>query len=345
MRVPLAPGELRGIILGGPVAMGALPKRIDAAQAVAIDMYQFADRPTLDALDRLAGRAGLAGRSGAIHVLADHGLPGGNMDDQLRAVVARADGRFATYGELPENYQHAKVYHFLDDASDPGSVETWVTNLAPIPKAHVRTELSMRLGGDAARSSHDVTLRTLEGDPAAIREAVDGAARHGVLYNEPEVGRFHLTEGIRELLEGDWPDLSVITKGIEDVRSTSSLIAARRAARAVQVHVRDVAKRDARRLAEGGVPVIVTMGPMQPRINAIFAGDRAIVSSAFLWGDMVGRPGAATSRDAGVLLEGAQARTVRDAAMSVVASHSERRTLLDALRADAIDDTVVPDHI
>jgi hypothetical protein len=326
----LQPTELRAILSGGGEAMDALAKRIASTDGdISMELYQLADQATVDALVA----RGMRGDS--VHVLGDTRLADGGYAYEI--ADATRNGGWRTYDTRGEFWQHAKTYHL----HGPDGPETWLTNLAPIPDTHNRTELSLVLGGNASRAARRVTDATIDGDRSAIQGAIDAAASEGVLYNDPLAGRRVLADGLSGLLDARRADdLVVITKGVESQAMTTALIDAHQAGRNVQLYVRDIARADALQLDAAGVPTFVLGGGLKPRINAVFAGNDAIVGSAFLWDNMVGDPSVTTARDAGVLLSGRPASDVRHAALATVDAMPDHTPVGEALRAGAL-----PEHI
>ena len=309
MAAPVHPGEMLHVVPGGTSVLRALERRIGEGRGdIAMDLYQLSERSTADAL------LARADRGDAIHVLGDARLRLGGLGDELERITGR--GSWQTYGGSDPNWwQHAKAYHFAGS----NGPEAWITNLAPIPDTHQRTELAVVVGGDAAAAARAVTEATLDGSTSRIQGTIDAAAGQGILVNDPIARRSHLTEGIAELLEDNArDDLLVVTKGIQDAAMTDRLVAARAAGRDVRVYVRDLSRIDAERLRAGDVPTWVVGGGLKPRVNLIHSGDRAIVGSAFLWARMVGSSSETTSRDIGVLLANADADAVRGATMDAI---------------------------
>lgn len=331
---PLPADAIRAIHLGGTQTLAALERRIAAASGdVAMELNQIAEPGTIRAIE------GSAAGAARFHLLADARVPLGGLEDRLRGASEGMGGRYVTYGTSEESWQHAKMFHFTDDAGEP---ETWIGNLAPIPMARARTELSLVLGGDAAHAARAVTDATLDGaGRLAIGDAIDAAGRYGVLFNDPLAGRGHVSTAINETFDARLPeDLLVITKGIQHPRSTTAIIDAHRAGRDVQVFVRDIARPDAERLADAGVDAWQVKGDLQPRVNVFFAGDRGVATTSFLWGNMLDDPALATSRDAGVLVDGDQGRLVRDAAMSTIEAMQVRTSVSDLVRAGTLPETI-----
>ena len=331
--LPVSPTNLRGMVSGGAEALAALTHRVGAGDAdVAMELYQVAHPELLDAMSHSVD----AGRR--IDVLADARLPGGGMQEQVSDLARRSGGSLDTYGApAPGLFQHAKAYHFSSAAGE----ESWITNLAPIPDTLHRTELVLQTVGDTAAAARDVARSSMTGNRQLVGRAIDSAALHGVLVNDPTVARRTLTDGIFSVLaDGGSRDLLVITKGIEDAASTDAIIAAHRSGRNVRVLVRDIAAADADRLASAGVPAWTVSGGLKPRVNAVFAGNRGVVSSAFLWSNMVGDRHVATSRDLGVLVGGRHGAAIRDAALATVDAMPQRTPVLDAVRGGTL-----PEHI
>ncbi|MCW2920351.1 MAG: hypothetical protein JWL76_225 [Thermoleophilia bacterium] len=332
---PLPADALRALHVGGTQALAALDRRIASASGdIAMELNQIAEPSTIAAIER-----SVAEGNTRVHLLADARVPGGGYEDRLRAASEGAGGRYVTYGPTDESWQHAKTFHFTDAHGDP---ETWVGNLAPIPKAHERTELSLVLGGDAAKAARAVTDATLEAtDSSAIADAIDAAGRLGVLFNDPLVGRSNVTNAIAEATDAaNGADLLVITKGIQHPPSTTAIIDAHNAGRQVQVYVRDIARADAERLAEAGVDAWQVSGGLQPRVNVFFAGDRGVATTSFMWENMVGDASVATSRDSGVLLDGAQGRLVRAAALETVHDMPTHTSIEELVRRGDLPDTI-----
>ena len=330
---PLPGPALRAMHQGGTAALAALDDRIATATGdVAMELNQIAEESTIRAIEHSAGTA-------RFHLLADARVPDGGFETRMRAASEGLGGRYVTYGATPDSWQHAKTFHFTDAT---GSPETWIGNLAPIPKARARTELSLVVGGDAAHAARAVTDATLDGaGSAATADAIDAAGRYGVLFNDPLSDRRVISHAIEDLLDaGHGADLLVITKGIQHPRSTSAIIDAHRAGRDVQVFVRDIAREDAERLAEAGVNAWQVGGGLQPRINAFFAGDRGVSTTSFLWGNMLDDPAVATSRDTGVLLDGAQGRLVRAAALASIDDMPVRTSIRELVRQGTLPDSI-----
>ncbi|MCW2923587.1 MAG: hypothetical protein JWM98_991 [Thermoleophilia bacterium] len=329
---PIDAADLTRMISGGQASLGALTQRVAETRGdLSFDLFQMADSELLDAIE-----SSQPGRR--FDVLADARLPGGGMADRVAHLSDGRGGSLATYGNgEPSLFQHAKNYHF----STPAGTESWLTNLAPIPDNALRTELSLVLGGDAAIAAHAVSSATREGVPAATSGAIDAAAGHGILVNDPLAARSTLTTGIHDLLAGPRTrDLLVVTKGIEHAPSTQAIVDAHARGRDVRVFVRDIAEADARMLVDAGVPAWQVSSGLKPRVNAFFAGDRGVVSTAFLWGNMVGGPGRATSRDTGVLLAGDHGRHVRDAAQATVDAMPGRTPL-----SKLVGRGLLPEHV
>jgi hypothetical protein len=332
---PLPVDAIRTLHVGGTAALTALERRIaGAAGDVSMELNQIAEPSTIRAIER-----GSASGAARFHLLTDARVPLGGYEDRLRAASELHDGTYAVYGTSDAHWQHAKTFHFR---GADGSTETWLGNLAPIPKAHERTELSLVLSGDAASAARLVTETTMDGArPLAVGDAIDSAARLGVLYNDPVASRGTLSRAIGETLDaGHGADLLVITKGIQHPRSTSSIIDAHRAGRDVQLFVRDIAREDAERLAEAGVPAWQVGGALQPRVNAFFAGNRGVATTSFLWGNMLDDPARATSRDAGVLVDGSQGRLVRDAALQTVDRMPVRTSIRELVERGDLPDVI-----
>lgn len=330
---PLPADALRAIHSGGTKSLAALEQRIlKSTGDVAMELNQIAEVSTIEAIERSALG------STRIHLLADARVPFGGFEARLRAASEGSGGRYVTYGTTDDSWQHAKTFHFKD-ANGP---ESWIGNLAPIPMAHARTELSLVLGGDAAHAAREVTEATLNGaSAAAIGDAIDGAARYGVLFNDPLAARGHVTRAIAEVTDANvGSDLLVITKGLQHPRSTSAIIDAHRAGRDVQVFVRDIAREDAERLADAGVDAWQVSGGLQPRVNVFFAGDRGVTTTSFLWGNMIDDPAIATSRDAGVLLDGAQGRRIRDAAQASIEAMPRHTSIRDLVRRGDLPESI-----
>ncbi|MBC7460164.1 MAG: hypothetical protein H7287_02250 [Thermoleophilia bacterium] len=336
---PLAARDVRGMICGGREAMTALTARVGAADSnMLFELFQLNDAELLTAM-RSATRAGRR-----LDVLADARLSVGGAQAAIDGAVGASAGQLRTYGEAhlthsgEEYFQHGKSYHF----AGPRGPEAWLTNLAPIPDTANRTEISMVLGGDAAAAAQLVTRDAVNGGLRRGAASIDAAAGVGVLVNDPLRDRRVLSEGVFELLH-DQPaarDLLVITKGLEDPASTSAIIDAHRAGRDVRVLVRDIAAADAQRLAGAQVPAWVVSGGLKPRINAIFAGERGIVGTAFLWRNMVGSAAEATSRDVGVLLDGAAGASARSAALTAARSGQVHTPIGEAVARGHL-----PEHI
>lgn len=334
MIAPLPSEALLGLHLGGTPALAELEARIaQAAGTVTMELNQLAEPSTIAAIERSAANGT------RFRLLADARVPWGGFEDQLRGAAQLQGGRYRVYGPSDESWQHAKTFHF--DAPG-GGTETWLGNLAPIPKAHDRTELTLVLGGDAAAAARAVTEATIDGaPPQAVADAIDAAGRYGVLFNDPVAGRGPISEQVRRVLADDTgADLLVVTKGIQHDRSTSALIDAHRAGRDMQVYVRDIARRDAERLADANVPVWQVSGGLQPRVNAFFAGDRGIATTSFLWGNMLDAPRVATSRDAGVLFDGAVGANVRAAARSTIDAMPVRTSLRELVERGGLPETI-----
>jgi hypothetical protein len=332
---PLPAGALHEIHVGGTQALTALEGRIARATGdVAMELNQIAEVSTIEAIERSAESG-----SARFHLLADARVPAGGFENRLLAVSKESDGRYVTYGRSDRDWQHAKTFHFKDAS---GTNETWLGNLAPIPMAHKRSELSLVLGGDAARAARAVTEATLDGvDQTAIADAIDAAARFGVLYNDPLAGRATISQALAQTTDAaHGADLLVITKGIQHPESTSAIIDAHRAGRSVQVFVRDIAREDAERLADAGVDAWQVSGGLQPRVNAFFAGDRGIATTSFLWGNMLDDAAHATSRDAGVLVDGAQGRRVREAAMSTIDAMPNRTSIRELVERGDLPESI-----
>jgi hypothetical protein len=325
----LHPAELRGIVSGGGQAMDALARRIASSEGeLSMELYQLADRSTVEAIVQ----RGMG--DDAVHVLGDARLVDGGYGDEL--AFATRNGSWRTYDDGGQFWQHAKTYH-LDGPDGP---ETWLTNLAPIPDTLGRSELSLVVGGDSARAAREVTRASIDGDRMAIQSAIDAAAGAGVLFNDPLMRRRNLADGIAELIGRRDGDLVIVTKGIQSQRSTDAIIAAHEAGRDVQVFVRDIARDDAERLDAAGVPAFLVGGGLKPRINAIFAGDDAIVGSAFLWDNMVGDTSVTTARDAGALLGGRAAVRARHAALDSVLAMPDHTPIRDAVRAGTLPEQI-----
>jgi hypothetical protein len=325
----LHPSELRAIVTGGEPAMDALARRIATTEGdISMELYQLADRATVDAL------VARGFRGDAVHVLGDSRLADGGYAYEL--ADATRNGGWRTYDSGGDFWQHAKTYHL----QGPDGPETWLTNLAPIPDTRHRTELSLVLGGNASIAARRVTDATIDGNRTAIQGAIDAAAGQGILFNDPLAGRRHLADGLAELIDRPSGALTIVTKGLESAAMTDALIAAHRAGRDVQVYVRDIAKADALRLDAAGVPTFIVGGGLKPRINAVFTDDQAIVGSAFLWDNMIGDASVTTARDAGVLLAGSAAERVRHAALASIKAMPDHTPIADALRAG-----IVPEHI
>lgn len=334
MIAPLHADALRAIHVGGTRTLAALERRIGLATGdVAMELNQIAEVSTIEAIERGAGR------STRFHLLADARVPEGGFEERLRAASEGSGGRYVTYGATDEQWQHAKTFHFTDAS---GTAETWLGNLAPIPKAHARSELSLVLGGDAARAARAVTDATLDArSVSAVADAIDAAGLYGVLFNDPVAERGLISRAISETFDaGLGSDLLVITKGIQHPRSTNAIIDAHRAGRDVQVFVRDIAREDAELLAGAGVDAWQVSGGLQPRVNAFFAGDRGVATTSFLWGNMLDDPTRTTARDAGALLDGRQGRMVRDAAMSSVLAMPERTSIGELVRRGGLPETI-----
>jgi hypothetical protein len=318
---------------GGKHVLSALTDRVAVADSdMLFELYQLADQPMFDALST-ASRAGRR-----IDVLGDARLPGGGMQAQLDAQVTASGGTLHTFAAPHSDFfQHGKTYHF----SAPSGPESWLTNLAPIADTANRSEVALRLGGDAASSARLVTAAAHRQDLHGGGLAIDAAAGAGVLVNDPTLGRRVLTRGIYDVLGGPaGRDLLVITKGIEDTAATDAIIAAHRSGRSVQVLVRDIAAVDGERLAEARVPTWIVSGGLKPRVNAVFAGDRGVLGSAFLWSNMVGGADVATSRDVGILLDGAVGASVRGASLASAGAAAKYTPIHEAVRAGAL-----PEHI
>lgn len=331
--MPLPGTALRALHRGGATALDALDARIaNATGDVSMELNQIAEESTIRAMERSA-------TSARFHLLADARVPDGGFEHRIRAASEGAGGRYVTYGPTPESWQHAKTFHFSDRTGAP---ESWIGNLAPIPKARVRSELSLVIGGDAAHAARGVTDLTLAGgSPVAVADAIDAAGRYGVLFNDPLCGRGTISRALEDVFDaGRGTDLLVITKGIQHPRSTSAIIDAHRAGRDVQVFVRDIARGDAERLADAGVDAWQVSGGLQPRVNAFFAGDRGVTTTSFLWGNMLDDAAVATSRDAGVLLDGAQGRLVRDAALASVDDMPDRTSILELVRRGDLPESI-----
>lgn len=332
---PLPAGALRALHVGGTQALTALDRRIASASGeIAMELNQIAEPSTIAAIER-----SVAEGNTRVHLLADARVPGGGYEARLRAASEGAGGSYVTYGTSDESWQHAKTFHFTDADGEP---EAWLGNLAPIPKAHERTELSFVIGGDAAKAARAVTDTTLAaGSPASIADAIDAAGHVGVLYNDPLVGRSKVTNAIAEATDAaNGADLLVITKGIQHPQSTTAIIDAHRAGRDVQVYVRDIAREDAERLADAGVDAWQVSGGLQPRVNVFFAGDRGVATSTFLWENMVGDATVATSRDSGVLFDGAQGRRVREAALATVREMPTHTSIDDLVRRGDLPESI-----
>lgn len=332
MLAPLAARDLQSVIAGGARALDAFGARVATSRGgTVLELNQVSDAEAMAAISAAA-------RHGSLELLADARVPEGGYGEQLTRLTDASGGRYVTYGATSEQWQHGKVYHLRSDAGP----ESWITNLALIPKSRERTELSFVLGGDAAAAARRVAEATMSGDLRATQRAIDEAAEYGVLVNDPQAGRSHLTRGIREVLADGASDprgLVAVTKGIDDLESSAAIAAAHARGREVDVHVRDVARADAQLLARSGTPTWQVSGLLQPRVNAFFAGGRGVVGTAFLWGNMVGGPASATARDVGLLLDGDRARLVREAALESIAG-MQRRSMDDALRAGDL-----PEHI
>lgn len=308
--VPVAANDVHALVSGGTSALQAVEESIAGARGpIAADIFQIGLDSSIGAFEHAVGEGA------SVHVLVDPRMPLGGMGDRVGGLV-RERGQLAVYGDgNPESWMHSKTFHVTDVHGRPSS---WITNLSLIEDTHVRSELSLLIGGEAAIAAREVTLATIGGDPARIRAAIDAAKGAGVLVNDPAVGRRVLTQGIHEMLARPGADLLAITKGIDDARATNAIVDARRGGRDVQVFVRDLARADGELLVAGGVDARVVSGGPKPRINAFFAGDRAVIGSAFLWRNMTGSAAEATSRDVGIMLEGAPAQQLRDAAMATI---------------------------
>ncbi|MCW2974317.1 MAG: hypothetical protein JWN72_2590 [Thermoleophilia bacterium] len=336
---PIAAEHVRGMVTGGREALAALTERVGAGDSnMLFEVFQLNDHELLSAMHAATG----AGRR--LDVLADARVVAGGAQQQIDAAIRASGGAGRTYGEThlthagEEYFQHGKTYHFATAAGP----EAWMTNLAPIPDTANRTEISLVLRGDAAAAAQLVTRDAVAGGLRRGAASIDAAAGVGVLVNDPLRDRRVLSEGIFELLR-DQPsarDLLVITKGLEDAASTSAIIDAHRVGRDVRVFVRDIAAADAARLADAQVPTWVVSGGLKPRVNGIFAGERGVVGTAFLWRNMVGAAAEATSRDVGVLLDGATGASVRGAALNA-ATRGQVHTPL----ADAVARGQLPEHI
>jgi len=309
---PIAQSNVARVVSGGAEALQQLMQRMSVVGGnLGLDLYQINDARFLGAVERMAASGG------RIEVLGDARVAGLATSEPLAKLVQRTHGFFKAYGDgNPRLYQHAKNYHF----QTPSGPESWITNLTPIPVNEIRTELSIVTVGAAAEAAQAVSRTALYGTRAQRSGAIDAAAGQGLLVNDPLARRAVLSEGILNVLDHPGAnDLLVITKALESKRATRAIIDAHRGGRDVKVYLRDVAAPDAQALVDAGVPAWQVSGKLRPRVNAIFSGDRGVVSSAFLWRSMLAGPERVRTRDMGLLLDGAAGVGVRDAAIAGLA--------------------------
>lgn len=217
--------------------------------------------------------------------------------------------------------------------------------------------LNLRFSGDSARAARSASAAAMTNERSDVRDALERAREHGVLFNDPTIPVRHLDDAMGALVDHADHRLELVIKEFTVDAWAERLAAAQ--ARGVDVDVTTrMMTRSVRRILEDAgvhettVPFSRTPGlrellGQRLHFNAVFAdvptaaelragasidGAHAVVGTRYLWEPT--KPGERLARENGVALAGTNALDARRA----VAAHvglSHLGVLRASMRANA----------
>ncbi|MCW2922672.1 MAG: hypothetical protein JWM98_76 [Thermoleophilia bacterium] len=290
--------------LGGKALLGAVSDLAGSARTdVMADAFRVDHQPGIDSLGAAAARGA------QVSVLADS-REWRDANPQVAGGV-----HVQGYGEAPTK-QHGKA--ITVDGGARGMVGTDLLGADALGKLEVGVEL----GGPAAQALRSLQVAARAGKHGdGMRQAAAAAAQLGVVTNDPAAGWWGVTDAIEHAVDSAQSRLRIVSAGMDDHGIADRIAQAARRGVDVDIvsYAADVKGKVARTLTDAGVHLhsadkdsLKAQGRGLHGLQLV-ADDHAVVSGAYLLEDMLHGSSGRQSRELGVVLDGAAAKTVADA--------------------------------